>query len=166
MQRWKSIGVGPAWSGPLWAGSRWTQRALFLLLLIGGGVRAEELGVAKVFRGDEGLEITVVRYGPRERHQALVQVSGVDSPWNGQVFLTDHEESERVSDYRLESARPERWIIRGRKSAWGNHWNYQAYPGDHREYELRYDEERSRAVKVSELAEAYSRHPGQPTVTP
>jgi hypothetical protein len=117
----------------------------------------QEVGIPKVYKGDEGLEVTVLRYGPRENNQALVWIRGVDTKWNDKVFLTKHEETDRASDYVIDG---KYHVVVGRKH-WGNSWRYEAYPGDRKEYDIRYNEELSKAVRPEDVVEKYRQNPGK-----
>lgn len=133
----------------------------FCVLALSGLACCEELGVAKVYRGSEGLEVTVLRYGARDKQQSLVEFRGVDSPWNGQVFLADVKETDRSIDYLLEVDGREWRCIVGR-SAW-NEWSYQAYVrGIRRDFRLVYDKELSRQVDPEKLASRFREQSARP----
>ncbi len=49
-----------------------------------------EMGtLPEAYRDDKQLSVTVVRYGPKANKQALVELAGLDHPWNRRIFLAN-----------------------------------------------------------------------------
>ncbi len=57
--------------------------------------RPEVGPLAEVFRDEKRLNVTVVRYGKREKKQALVEIADLDHPWNQRIFLTSVQDVSR-----------------------------------------------------------------------
>jgi hypothetical protein len=41
---------------------------------------------AEAYSGDKNVQVTIVRVGKREKKQALVEIVGLDHPWNKHIF--------------------------------------------------------------------------------
>ena len=48
--------------------------------------RPEVGELAEAYAGDKNLVVTIVRVGKRENKQALVEIVGLDHPWNRRIF--------------------------------------------------------------------------------
>ena len=48
--------------------------------------RPEVSELAECYTGDKNLTVTIVRVGKRENKQALVEIVGLDHPWNRRIF--------------------------------------------------------------------------------
>jgi hypothetical protein len=44
---------------------------------------------AEAYSGAKNLQVTIVRLGKRENKQALVEIVGLDHPWNRRIFKAD-----------------------------------------------------------------------------
>ena len=51
--------------------------------------RPEVSEQAEAYAGDKNLIVTIVRVGKREAKQALVEIVGLDHPWNRRIFKCD-----------------------------------------------------------------------------
>ena len=130
------------------------MKTLLLLGLLTLAGWSEELGVVKVFSGDEGMQVTVARYGPLESQQALVKFSRLDSPWKDRVFLARIEESERHCDYVITVNGKDWYAVVGRNN-FGS-WRYEAFPkGPRREFKVVYDGAASLASSPDDLLKGY-----------
>ncbi|MBX7221950.1 MAG: hypothetical protein K1Y36_18500 [Blastocatellia bacterium] len=74
-----------------------------VLFMVGGDsataqTRPEVAKYAKVYIGAEGLRVTTLRVGPRERNEYLVGIRGIDHPWDGKIFV--HRFEDVSSSYR------------------------------------------------------------------
>lgn len=48
--------------------------------------RPEVAEQAEAYSGDKNVQVTIVRVGKRENKQALVEIVGLDHPWNKHIF--------------------------------------------------------------------------------
>jgi hypothetical protein len=131
------------------------MKKVLLMACLTGAAWCQELGVIKVFSGDEGMQVTVSRYGPLEKNQALLKFSNLDSPWNEKVFLARIEETERQCDYVIQVDGSDWYAIVGRNNYYGG-WSYEAFPkGPRREYRIVYDSAASKAATADDLLKGY-----------
>ena len=56
-------------------------------------VRPEVGEYAEVYRGEKNLQVTIVRLGKREDKEALIEIVGIDHPWDKRIFRA------KVNDY-------------------------------------------------------------------
>ena len=63
--------------------------------------RPEVAEKVMAWQGDEGVEVWILRYGPRDKNQALVQVVNVDHPWNKHIYLMDVKKDDKKKTYSL-----------------------------------------------------------------
>ncbi|PNS13243.1 hypothetical protein COO59_03905 [Mixta theicola] len=55
----------------------------------------------KAWQGEEGVEVWILRYGPREENKALVQITNIDHPWNQRIQIMDVQNDEKKKTYSL-----------------------------------------------------------------
>jgi hypothetical protein len=53
--------------------------------------RPEVANAVKAYSGGEGLQVWTLRVGPRSANEFLVQLTGVDHPWEKHIFKTKAE---------------------------------------------------------------------------
>lgn len=51
------------------------------------------------YSGGEGYQVWITRYGPREKHEALVQISGIDHKLDGAIVRAKEEYSGNAIAY-------------------------------------------------------------------
>jgi hypothetical protein len=76
--------------------------AVLLIMAAGVGYSADRPEVAKyasVYTGGEGVQVTVLRIGPPEKSEVLLQVNRIDHPWDGKIMLHKVNGTGRRIDY-------------------------------------------------------------------
>lgn len=63
--------------------------------------RPEVAEDVKAWQGEEGVEVWILRYGPRDQNKALVQIVNIDHPWNKRIHLMDVSKEEKKKSYSL-----------------------------------------------------------------
>ncbi|CAK9885608.1 MAG: hypothetical protein XXXJIFNMEKO3_02014 [Candidatus Erwinia impunctatus] len=63
--------------------------------------RPEVAEYVKAWQGTEGIKVWTLRYGPRDKHQALVQITGADHDWDGKIQLMNIEDKGARKDYSV-----------------------------------------------------------------
>ena len=63
--------------------------------------RPEVAEEVKAWQGEEGIEVWVLRYGPREENKALVQVTNIDHPWSQRIQIMDVQKNDKKKTYSL-----------------------------------------------------------------
>src|SRR4051812_47911142 len=69
---------------------KWIWTAVGLLTLGTANAASDNLAVgknSKVLKGDEGVVVAVVPLASTEEPKALLKISGIDHPWDGEVML-------------------------------------------------------------------------------
>jgi hypothetical protein len=138
-----------------------TTRAVALLfvssLFVSGTEARAALKVskyAKVYKGDKGVRVVVAPLSPKEKRQALIQVSGIETEIDGRVFLYDLRESRRLDEYTIDVDGRKRTRLREMKQGW--YRGVSLYLPDHRgEIRVWYSEKESKKVESAELLRQY-----------
>lgn len=63
--------------------------------------RPEVAEEVKAWQGEEGIQVWVLRYGPREENKALVQVTNIDHPWSQRIQIMDVQKNDKKKTYSL-----------------------------------------------------------------
>lgn len=63
--------------------------------------RPEIAEQVKAWQGEEGIEVWILRYGPREENKALVQVVNIDHPWNRKIQIMDVARENKKKKYSV-----------------------------------------------------------------
>jgi DNA-binding LacI/PurR family transcriptional regulator len=93
--------------------SRLRRHSLVLLLsalpLAGAAVvahaepaRAEVAKQVKAYASADGVKVSTLRYGPREREQALIQVIDVDNAIDGKIMLASTRTTDKDTRYTVQ----------------------------------------------------------------
>ncbi len=65
-------------------------------------IRLGAAHVVKAWRGTEGIQVWTLRYGPRNDHTALVQITNIDHAWDKKIQVMSVEKKPGRSDYSIE----------------------------------------------------------------
>lgn len=67
-----------------------------------------EIGIiVKVFKGEEGLMVSLLRYGPEENNEFLLKIENIDHPWNHKIFkLKKHGDDYKAKYWTYEDGVP------------------------------------------------------------
>lgn len=57
---------------------------------------------AKVYKGGEGLYVTVLRIGPREKEESLFLLEGVDHPFDGKVMVAKKTRHNKKTEFTIQ----------------------------------------------------------------
>ena len=63
--------------------------------------RPEIAEQVKAWQGEEGTEVWILRYGPREENKALVQLVNIDHPWNRKIQIMDVVRENKKKKYTV-----------------------------------------------------------------
>lgn len=66
--------------------------------------RPEIAKYVKAYAGYEGTRVWVLRIGPREDNTAIIQIGGVDHPFDMKIILAQVEETTKDQRYSIENA--------------------------------------------------------------
>lgn len=144
---------------------RLLSSALVALATVGPVVMSASPGYAKValskypkvYKGDEGLVVTVVPLADKEKNQALIEVTGVDTEIDGKVFLYDLSNQGKFEAYTMMWDGEERTRLRVDEGYWMK-WITVWLP-EHamKSYQVGYDEKLSKAAKPDSFAQRYEK---------
>jgi len=76
--------------------------ALTPFIAVQAATRPEVAESVKAWEGNEGLQVWTLRYGSRNEHKALVQITDIDHDWNKKIQLMDVEEKGERRDYSVQ----------------------------------------------------------------
>lgn len=57
---------------------------------------------AKVYKGSEGLYLTIVNIGPAENMEALLLIEGIDHPWDGKFMIAKAKKYSNKTEYVIQ----------------------------------------------------------------
>jgi hypothetical protein len=57
---------------------------------------------AKVYKGSEGMYLTLVRIGPAENNEALLTIEGIDHPWDGKIMIAKAKKYPDKTEYTIQ----------------------------------------------------------------
>jgi hypothetical protein len=108
----------------------------------------------KAYKGREGVMVVVVPLAPKEKNQALIKVSGVDTVIDGQVFLYDLGHEGRAEAYTMTWDGQRRTRLRMDQGDWGR--GVTLYLPDRREeIGVSHNEEASKKIRGEDLLDTY-----------
>jgi hypothetical protein len=109
-----------------------------------------EAGV-KVFKGDEGRKITIVRVLPEDSNRVLIKFEGFKGPWNGKSLLhLERDMGNNRADY-VAFVDGKGWVTIAKRDSYGSA-NYEVYPkGDNGSYRVSYSEEHSEKASAKNI---------------
>jgi hypothetical protein len=61
--------------------------------------RPEIARYVKAYAGNEGVKVWTLRIGPVEKNEAIVQIAGIDHPWDMRIQKMQTEPSSRGTNY-------------------------------------------------------------------
>ncbi len=64
--------------------------------------RPEVAKQAKAYSSNDGVKVSTLRYGPREKNQALVQVTGADSEIDDKILLATTAATQKDTRYTVQ----------------------------------------------------------------
>ena len=114
------------------------------------------LGKAKVYRGQEGATVVVVRLAPAESNRYLVQFNDFSSEWDGKVLLHTRKPAARHGyDLVLQvNGRP--WTSFLMRKGWSSYKTFEAHPkGADGSNKVFYSEKDSDSADAKDLVNAY-----------
>ncbi|ARJ44332.1 hypothetical protein B1H58_17510 [Pantoea alhagi] len=63
--------------------------------------RPEVAEEVKAWEGEEGIQVWILRYGPRKDNKALVQITNIDHPWSQRIQIMDVQKNDKKKTYSL-----------------------------------------------------------------
>jgi hypothetical protein len=105
---------------------------------------------AKVYKGSEGLYLTLVRIGPAENNETLVTIEGIDHPWDGKIMIAKAKRYPRKTEYTIQVDGKD-YVVFINRSGSGEVYLRKGGNPDH----VYYDEDRSRQVIPEHFLTAY-----------
>jgi hypothetical protein len=102
-------------------------------------------GPAKVYRGDEGRRVTLVKVKGKDYY--LIKFEGFRGPWNGKVMLHREDPAGTGFDYWTQLGKARHVSVVARRLGGSTYYDYEVFPrGDAGPFRVGYDETASRAV--------------------
>lgn len=111
----------------------------------------------KVYKGEEGLVVTVIPLQDKEKKQALIEVSGVDTEIDGKVFLYDLENQGKEEAYTLKWDGEDHTRLRVEDGYWLKWINVWLPEHAMKSYQVWYDEKLSKKAKPADYATRYEK---------
>lgn len=105
---------------------------------------------AKVYKGSEGLYLTVARIGPAENNETLLVIEGVDHPWDGKIFIAKTQKYPNKTEYAIQVDGKD-YVVFINRSGSGEVYLQKIGNPDH----VYYDEDRSKQVIPEHFLTAY-----------
>ena len=115
-----------------------------------GQARPQVGKYAKVYRGSEGLYLTLVRIGPDENNEALLTIEGIDHPWDGKIMIAKAKKYPDKTEYAIQVDGKD-YVVFINRSGSGEVYLQRSGSPDY----VHYDEDRSRQVIPEHLLTAY-----------
>lgn len=98
---------------------------ILLLLFVGDGLsfagappRPEIARYIKAYSGDEGITVWTLRIGAMDKSEALVQITGIDHPWDMRIRKLKVEPSQHGHDY-VTTVDGKRFVVLAMEGAYG-----------------------------------------------
>jgi hypothetical protein len=134
-----------------------TLTSLLLWSIVANAEALKPSKYPKVFKGDEGVVVTVVPLMPESTNKALVQVSGIDDEdLDGKVFLHEVQDQGRSKAMTLVVDGTERTRLRAEREYWWKSFNLYL-PNKQDSVSLYYDEKLSKAANGNKLLAQYNK---------
>lgn len=105
---------------------------------------------AKVYKGSEGLYLTLVRIGPVENNEALLTIEGIDHPWDGKIMIAKAKKYPKKTKYAIQ-VNGKDYVVFINHSGSGEVYLRKSGNPAH----VYYDEDRSRQVIPEHFLTAY-----------
>lgn len=117
-----------------------------------------EIGsVVKVFKGEEGIIVSLLRYGYEENHEFLLKIENIDHPWNHKIFkLKRHGDDLNAKYWTYQDGAPKGILLASGRSYGG----YKVFLKNRNSgIYLKYDEALSGRSAPKELLNEYLQQP-------
>lgn len=72
--------------------------------------RPEVASTVRAWRGEGGVQVWTLRYGPRESNKALVQITNIDHPWEQRIQVMDVQKNDKRKSYSV-MVNGERFVV-------------------------------------------------------
>ena len=105
---------------------------------------------AKVYKGSEGLSLTLVRIGPAENNEALLTIEGIDHPWDGKIMIAKVKKYPDKTEYTIQVDGKD-YVVFINRTGSGEVYLQKSGSPDH----VYYDEDRSKQVIPEHFLTAY-----------
>jgi hypothetical protein len=110
-------------------------------------------GSAKVFRGDQGRKVTLVKV--RGKDYYLIKFEGFRGPWNNKVVLHREDDMGRGYNYWTQVGKA-RYVSVVSRQDLGSYFDHEVYPrGDNGPFHVGYDETLSKAAKPEAVLDEF-----------
>lgn len=138
-----------------------------LIMTLGVGTAAAnddkrpEVGeIGKAYRGQEGLELRVLRYGKESKNEVILEYSGIDHKWNHKIWKAKVVNAGNGQDYVIEvDGKPYSTVVMRR--GWGDSNSYEVYlPNGPKGMKVFYDSEMSKDMVPQHFLTAYLKQIG------
>lgn len=127
-----------------------TATLIFASSLVFAQARPQVGKYAKVYKGSEGMSLTLVRLGPVENNEALLVIEGVDHPWDGKIMIAKAKKHPNKTEYAVQVKGSDYVVFVNRSGSGEVYLNKSDNPDS-----VYYDEERSRRVIPEHFLTAY-----------
>jgi hypothetical protein len=138
---------------------KWLVSFCVGLGFLAGTASAEDLKLSKypkVYKGEEGVEVTVAQVMPEDKNLALIKVTGIDHDIDGKVFLHQIQVQGRAQAYVITVDGTERTRMRADDGYW--YKQYELYlPNSIKAVSVWYDEKLSKKADAAALLKAYNK---------
>jgi len=132
---------------------------LFVALMTNQFAHAQELKLSKypkVFKGGEGVTVTVIPVVPESSNQALVKITGIDDDLDEKVFLHTIQNQGKDKAMVIMVDGSERTRLRTQTSYWWKQFNLYL-PNQAKPTAIYYDEKESKQVDSKTMLQQYNR---------
>lgn len=126
-----------------------------MILLLAGSLalaqaRPQVGKYAKVYKGSEGLYLTLVRIGPAQNNEALFVIEGIDHPWDGKIMVAKAKKYSNKTEYAIQVDGGDYVVFINRSGSGEVYLKKSGNPD-----RVYYDEERSKNVIPEHFLTAY-----------
>ena len=126
------------------------------LLAFSANASALEAVSGKVYKGGNGVKVTIVRLKPLSDKKALIEISGSDTESDGKIVLHEIEEYDGKADYfikKKKGSKTEKYVTIAMRNG-----SFEVYPpgGGNDGIRIAFDDKKSEELKVDDLLRRYT----------
>lgn len=109
---------------------------------------------AKVYKGREGLMVTLLPLTPKDSKKALIEVKGMDTELDGLILLYDLVNEGTREAYTMDFDGRKSTRMRANQGYWGK-WTQVYLPDVRGEFDVVFDEKASKQLNIGNFKERY-----------
>ena len=129
--------------------------AVLLFFVCGATMAEDKLSkYAKVYKGREGITVTLLPILPKDSKMALIQVKGIDSELDGLILKYKLVNEGTREAYQMQYDGRTSTRLRTNQGYWGK-WTSVYLPDVKGEFSVGYDEKASKALDIEKFKTAY-----------